>query len=148
MAFIQCYVHCVFSTKGRQRVLAKSVRDKLWPYMGGIARNHGIRPLAIGGVADHVHLLISLPTTLPVCKAMQFIKGGSSRWIHETFPEMRDFTWQKQYGAFTVSHSQREAVVEYIRNQEAHHHRMTFQEEFREFLDAHGIEYDERYMWD
>jgi REP element-mobilizing transposase RayT len=148
MAFTQCYFHCVFSTRDRQRVLAKSVRDNLWPYMGGIARNHGIRPLAIGGLADHAHLLISLPATMPVCKAMQYIKGGSSRWIHDTFPEMHAFAWQKQYGAFTVGHSQRAAVIEYIRNQEAHHHRLTFKEEFREFLDAHGIEYDERYMWD
>ena len=104
--------------------------------------------LEIGGVADHVHILLSLPSTLAVAKALQLIKGGSSKWVHETFPEHRLFGWQEKYGAFSVSVSQLDTIVEYIRDQEPHHRAMTFQEEFLALLKKHRIEYDERYLWD
>jgi putative transposase len=99
-------------------------------------------------VPDHVHLLLSLPPAISIAKAMQLIKGGSSKWVHETFPEQRLFRWQEKYGAFSVSVSQLDKIREYIRNQEEHHRKMTFQEEFLALLKKHGLEYDERYIRD
>ena len=106
-----------------------------------------MKALEIGGVEDHMHVLISLPSTMAISKAVQLIKGGSSKWIHESFPEHRLFSWQKEYGAFSVSVSQLDVVVDYIRKQPAHHRTMTFQEEFLELLKKHRVEFDQRYVW-
>lgn len=107
-----------------------------------------MKAVEVGGVADHVHILLSLPPTLPVAKAMQLIKGGSSKWVHETFPEHRMFGWQEKYGAFSVSESRVDSVINYIKGQPEHHKKVTFQEEFLALLKKHRIEYDERYLWD
>jgi REP element-mobilizing transposase RayT len=107
-----------------------------------------MKALEIGGVADHVHLLISLPSTLSIAKALQLIKGGSSKWVHDTFPEHRFFNWQKKYGAFAVSVSLLDKTVQYIHRQEENHRKMTFQEEFVALLRRHRIAYDDRYLWD
>jgi REP element-mobilizing transposase RayT len=115
--------------------------------MGGIARDNGMKALAIGGVEDHVHLLLSLPSTLVIAKAIQLVKGNSSKWVHETFPQMAHFAWQEGYGAFSIGVSQRDTTVAYIQNQKKHHQRKTFQEEFLSFLKKHGIEYDLRFVW-
>jgi REP element-mobilizing transposase RayT len=123
------------------------LRERLWPFIGGIARQNKMKAIEIGGVADHVHILISLPSTMPVAKAMQLIKGGSSKWIHENFHGHRAFAGQEEYGAFSVSVSQLDKIIEYIKGQEAHHHMVTFQEEFLVLLQKHRIEYDERYLW-
>jgi REP-associated tyrosine transposase len=147
MSYISSYFHCVFSTKERRRLITPELRERLWPFLGGIARQNKMRAIEIGGVEDHVHILLSLPSTMAVSKALQLIKGGSSKWIHETFPEHRLFAWQEAYGAFSVSMSQLDKTVEYIREQEAHHRKMTFQEEFLALLKKHRIEYDERYLW-
>lgn len=141
------YLHCVFSTKARRRSINPSWGARLHAYMGGIARENRCKPIAIGGVADHVHLLLSLPPTLSVAKAMQLIKGGSSIWVHDEFPKARNFAWQQGYGAFSIGVSQVDATVAYIENQEEHHRAVSFQEEFRAFLKKHGIEWDERYVW-
>ncbi len=147
MSYVSSYFHCVFSTKERRPMITPELRERLWPFLGGIARQNEMKAIEVGGVADHVHLLLSLPSTMPVAKAMQLIKGGSSKWIHETFPEHRLFAWQDEYGAFSVSVSQLEKIIEYIRNQEVHHAKKTFQEEFLELLQKHQIPYDERYLW-
>jgi REP element-mobilizing transposase RayT len=147
MSYISSYFHCVFSTKERRRLIAPALRDRLWPFLGGIARQNQMKAIEIGGVEDHVHILLSLPSTMAISKAVQLIKGGSSKWIHETFPEHRLFAWQEEYGAFCVSVSQLDKTVEYIQGQEAHHRKMTFQEEFLALLKKHRIEYDERYLW-
>jgi REP element-mobilizing transposase RayT len=107
-----------------------------------------MKAIEIGGVADHVHILLTLPATMPIAKAMQLIKGGSSKWVHDTFPEHRAFAWQKKYGAFGVSYSQVDNVVSYIRNQPRHHRKMSFQEEFLSLLKKHRVEFDERYLWE
>src|SRR5262249_6460089 len=102
----------------------------------------------IGGVPDHVHLLVRWRTDESIATLMRMVKSRSSAWVHDTFPTHQSFQWQEGYGAFTVSQSQSDVVDQYIRNQRAHHREKTFQAEFIALLDAHGIEYDERYLWD
>ena len=148
MSYVSSYFHCVFSTKERRRLITPALQERLWPFLGGIARQNHMKALVIGGVEDHVHSLLSLPATMPIAKAMQLVKGGSSKWIHETFPEQRLFAWQEKYGAFSVSVSQLDTVIHYIENQREHRRTKTFQEEFLELLKKHRIEYDERYLWD
>jgi REP element-mobilizing transposase RayT len=147
MSYISTYFHCVFSTKERRPHIKPELRERLWPFLGGIARQNKMKAIEIGGVEDHVHILLSLPSTINIAKAMQLLKGGSSTWIHKTFSGQRQFAWQEEYGAFSVSVSQLDKTIEYIRNQEAHHHKITFQEEFLALLKKHRIEFDERYLW-
>jgi REP-associated tyrosine transposase len=135
--------HCVFATRNREPVLTSAVRERLWPYLGGIARENGMKALAVGGVADHVHILISLPATIALAKAMQLLKGNSSKWIHETFPPLRDFAWQEGYGAFSIGVSGIKETRAYIRDQEEHHQTRTFSEEIIAFLQRHGLPFDE-----
>ena len=104
--------------------------------------------IQIGGVEDHVHILLSLPSTISIAKALQLIKGGSSKWVHETFPEQNLFGWQVKYGSFSVSASQLDKIILYIKGQGEHHRKMTFKEEFVALLKKHSIQYDERYLWD
>jgi len=147
MSYISSYFHCVFSTKERRQLITPELRERLWPFLGGIARQNKMKAIEIGGVEDHVHILLSLPSTMTISKALQLLKGGSSKWVHETFPDQRLFAWQEEYGAFSVSVSQLDRTIEYIKGQPEHHRRMTFQEEFLAFLKKHRIEYDERYLW-
>jgi len=138
--------HCVFSTKGRAPLITPELQERLWPYMGGIARDNGMKALAIGGIEDHVHILLSLPSSLAIAKAIQLIKGNSSKWLHETFPHMSHFSWQEGYGAFSIGLSQIDTTVAYIQNQQKHHERKTFQEEYLSILKKHDIEYDPRFV--
>lgn len=105
-----------------------------------------MKALAIGGVSDHVHMLLSIPTTLSTAKAVQLLKGNSSKWIHQTFPKLRTFEWQEGYGAFSIGISAVDATIAYIRNQTEHHRTHTFREEFMSMLRRHGFEYDERIL--
>lgn len=111
-------------------------------------RENKIKLLAAGGVDDHIHLLISMPATINLAKALQLIKGGSSKWIHETFAEHSLFEWQEGYGAFSIGSGDIERTVKYINNQAEHHKKMDFKTEFMAFLNKQGIEYDERYIFD
>lgn len=148
-SFVSLHHHLVFSTKGRRPILVPEVRTRLFEYIGGILRAEGCVLEAAGGVEDHVHLLVSLDKKLSISEALRIVKASSSRWIHETFPEsLSDFAWQAGYGAFAVSHSNREKVRAYFLRQAEHHRKVTFQEEFLEFLRRHEIAYDERYLWD
>jgi REP element-mobilizing transposase RayT len=146
--FFSLHVHCVFSTKNREPLLVGETRERLWAFMGGIAKRNGVRPICIGGVEDHVHLLLSMPTTLSVAKTVQLIKGGSSAWIHDTFGTLRNFAWQTGYGAFAVSTSHVPDIIRYIQNQAEHHRAKSFQEEYVGFLKKHGISFEERFLWD
>ena len=119
-SFTSCLVHCVWATKNREPSRSPDLRERLWPYLGGIAKQNQMKTLAIGGIADHVHVFLSLPATLSVAKAMQLLKGNSSKWIRETFPKMRSFAWQAGYAAFSISISGMEATIAYIRNQAEH----------------------------
>ncbi len=124
------------------------MKERVWAYMGGIARENKMMALCVGGMADHVHILVSMPTTVSISKGIQLIKGGSSAWIHATFPDMGHFAWQEGYGAFSVSVSHLADTKTYIENQEEHHRVKSFQEEYLAFLKRHGIAYDEKYLWD
>lgn len=135
--------HCVFATKEREAWLPPEIRERLWPYLGGIARENGMKALAIGGVADHVHILLSLPATMSISKAMQLLKGNSSKWIHESFPALRQFAWQEGYGAFSIGISGIEETCAYIRGQEEHHRTKTYREEVTTFLQRHGLPFDD-----
>ena len=115
--------------------------------LGGIARRHKTSALRIGGISDHIHALVLAPAALSPSQIAQFLKGDSSKWIHDELDGLRKFAWQDGYGAFTVSKSQLPEVIRYIQNQPEHHRKRTFQEEYLELLQRHGIQYDERYVW-
>ncbi|MBV9008815.1 MAG: IS200/IS605 family transposase [Verrucomicrobia bacterium] len=131
--------HCVFATKNRAPSLRNDLRSRLWPYLGGIARENGMKALAIGGAADHVHILLRLPATMPLAKALQLLKGNSSKWMHETFPRLSHVAWQEGYGAFSISVSGVDETIAYIRNQEQHHRTRPFRDEVRAMLKRHGF---------
>jgi REP element-mobilizing transposase RayT len=129
-------------------MITPALQERLWPYLGGIARENKMTAVEIGGVEDHVHMLLSLPSSMPIAKALELIKGGSSKWVHDTFPDQRLFGWQSKYGSFSVSVSQLDKIIAYIKRQREHHRKLTFQEEFMSLLKRHRIHYDERYLWD
>ena len=146
-SYVSCYMHYVFSTKDRSKTITPELKERLWPYMGGIARDNNMKALAVGGTADHVHILLSIPSTTQIAKAIQLIKGNSSKWISDTFPGLRNLAWQEGYGAFSISVSGIDETIAYIQSQDEHHRKRTFQEEFLAFLRKHKIAYDERYIW-
>jgi putative transposase len=145
--FTSCLFHCIFSTKERRKSITPELQDRLRPYLGRIARDSNMKALAIGGIDDHVHMLLSLPSTLAIAKAVQILKANSSKWIYETFPQQRGFAWQEGYGAFSIGKSQVPATVKYIESQIEHHRKRTFQEEFLAILAKHEMEYDPRFIW-
>ncbi len=131
-------VHCVFSTKDRANLIPDP--ERLWQYVGGIARQKNVLLLAAGGTANHLHLLISLPPTITLAKAIQDIKGNTSKWMGLRF------AWQKGYSAFSVSQPQRQRVIDYIDGQAEHHKKWSFEQEFLSLLKKSGIPYDERFV--
>ncbi len=141
-------LHLVFSTKHRQPFLSKSADRDAMTYLIGTLRNIKCPSLAVGVVADHVHILCNLSRTISIAQLVEEIKTLSSARIKEQGPALQDFHWQNGYGAFSVSQSNAPQVKQYVENQEEHHRTRTFQEEFRLLLEKHGIEYDERYVWD
>jgi REP element-mobilizing transposase RayT len=146
--YTSLHYHFVFSTKSRRPWISHDIEERVWSYLGGIARENGMRPILIGGMPDHVHIALGLPSTLAVSKAMQQIKGASSKWIKENFPRFDEFAWQDGYGAFSVSKSVLPTVALYIERQAEHHRKTSFQEEFLTLMKLHEIEYDEQYLWD
>jgi len=145
----QLPVHYVFSTKHRRRQILPEHEKRLWAYIIGIGDNKGIPVYAVGGMSDHLHILVSLPKTITVSNVIKELKGCSSKWMNDTFfNSTREFRWQSGYGAFCVSKPRLDNVVRYIHNQKKHHENMKFKEEFLWFLKTHDIDYDERYIWD
>jgi REP element-mobilizing transposase RayT len=129
--------HCVFSTKNRLRSIPAEMRPRLWCYVGGIARANRMKALAVGGMCDHIHLVLSLAPDMAIAKAMQLIKAGSSKWMHDQ--RVKQFEWQVGYGAFTIGVSQLPVTIHYILNQEKHHTKKSFDEEWKMFLKRHGL---------
>jgi REP element-mobilizing transposase RayT len=147
-------IHATFSTKLRDRSLAyPDLREHLDAYTIGILRNLECPALQVGSVIDHMHLFFLQARTAAVAEVVGIVKKETSAWIKTQNPEINDpflakFAWQSGYAAFSVSESGAEAVMQYIRNQEEHHRRITFQDEYRAFLTKHGVAFDEKYVWD
>ena len=140
--------HTVFSTHQRRPFLTEDIRGRVHAYIGGIIRNIGGEPLCINGPEDHVHILCSLRADTSISAAMRTVKANSSKWIHEAMPSMASFAWQEGYGAFTVSRLKVPAVAQYIQDQIPHHKKKSFQEEFLNLLQRHGIAFDTAHVWD
>ncbi len=140
------YFHIVFSTKERLSLITDDWKDKLHAYLGGIVRNQKGVALAVGGINDHVHLLISLNATHRLADFMRELKASSSGWIHRE-TGLKSFAWQVGYGAFTVSPNNLDRVKNYILNQETHHQKQNFQDEYVGLLKSSGVDYDEKYLW-
>jgi putative transposase len=138
-------IDLVFSTKNREKQITEELQLKLWPYMAGIAKNHRSKAIKIGGVEDHAHVLLLLPATMPLAKAIQTLKSCSAKWMND-LRTTRDFAWQEGYGAFSVGSSQTEAVIGYIECQKEHHSTKTFDEEFISLLKRYGVKYDPEHV--
>ncbi|MHB8519271.1 MAG: IS200/IS605 family transposase [Limisphaerales bacterium] len=141
-------VHVVFSTRDRAPLLDTELKPRLFAYIGGIIRELGGVALLINGPADHVHILAVLPPRTPLSDLVGKVKANSSGWVHREFPEKRAFGWQTGYAAFTVSHSKRQLLLNYINNQQAHHRKVSFGEELIAFLERHEVTYDQRYLFE
>ena len=146
--FSQILLHIVFSTKERHPFITPHIRPRLYDYIGGIIRQQRGVLYAIGGMPDHVHLLIRWRPDESVSDLMRRVKGASSHWIHETYPELAAFAWQAGYAAFSVSKSSENAVKAYIANQEEHHRSRSFKEELLALLLTHGVEFEERWVFE
>jgi REP element-mobilizing transposase RayT len=143
------WTHLIFSTKNRFPFLTdKVLRTEMHAYLAEMLRTHGCETLIVGGVEDHAHSLFALSRTLPIASVVKEVKRTSSGWIKTTSRRLSKFHWQGGYAAFSVSQSNLQNVIRYIENQEEHHKRVTFQDEYRAFLKAYDVEYDERYVWD
>ena len=132
-------IHLVFSTKERADLIPNELLPRLWKYFAGIGRNHGIPVLAVGGTSNHSHLLIALPTNMTPAKGVQVLKANSSRWIRE---HGIAFAWQEGYGAFSVSSSNKAAVVNYIEHQAEHHRARSYEAEFEAMIRKSGMRFE------
>ena len=146
--FSRIMLHVIFSTKGRKNSLYAGMRGDLLAYLQGIVRNEGAQTLAANAIEDHVHLLMAVKPVHAPSSMVRTIKTNSSSWIHDTYPDLRDFAWQSGFGVFSVSASAVDDVATYIRDQERHHRRMPFAEELRLFLEKHGVDYDAEHYLD
>jgi len=141
-------IHVVFSTKYRKPILADDWRDSLFAYIGGTIKEHKATLLKAGGVLDHVHLLLRTHPNFAISSTIQLLKGNSSRWINENKRTTQLFQWQRGYGAFSVSSSMVDSVIRYIAHQREHHQQRSFQDEYLEFLNRHGIKFDKRFVFE
>jgi REP element-mobilizing transposase RayT len=141
-------LHIIFSTKNREPWLDSKVQPRMHAYLATICRDVDADFVQVGGVADHVHIVTTLPRTVSQAQLIEQIKKASSKWIKSLDARYRGFFWQRGYGAFSVSPSQLDAVLDYVNNQREHHRSRSFQEEYRELLREHGVDFDDRYLWD
>lgn len=142
------YLHIIFSTKLRKSLITREIQNELHAYIAGTLINLKSDVLKVNGTIDHVHILCTLPRTITISKLLEEIKKSSSKWIKTKGIKWSSFAWQDGYGTFSVSSSLIKNVIKYIENQEEHHKKISFQDEFREFLIKYNIDYDERYLWD
>ena len=146
--YSQINIHNVFSVKGRENIITKKFRDELHSYMSGILKKDGSFPLAVGGWSDHIHVFYELPVTTCIADQMRMLKATSSKWINDQKLVIGKFCWQEGYAAFSYSHSQRNQVIQYIINQEEHHKKQTFQDEYLGMLSKHEIDFDGKYVFE
>jgi putative transposase len=142
--YVQNVVHIVFSTKERRKIIPRDMKERVWSYIAGICKQEKIFVHAVGGMEDHVHLLLQIPPTMTLAEAVRTVKSNSSSWMKQ---EIKKFAWQEGYGGFSVSKSQIPVVVRYIKNQERHHKKMSFEDEFLALLEKHEIEFDPKYVF-
>ncbi len=147
-SFHQLTYHIVFGTKYRKPWITADSQPRLYEYIGGIIRGMKGHIIEVGGVADHVHILANLSPTIAVSDAIRTIKANSSKWIHDEKLLSAAFAWQKGYGAFSVSYSQVPKVQKYVQNQEAHHRKLSFAEEYMELLTRHGIDFKREFLFE
>jgi putative transposase len=143
--YISAAIHCVFSTKQRVHGIPARVQPDLWAYLGGIARANGMKALAVGGTDNHVHALLTIPAIISIGHAVELLKSGSSKWLHDE--HNLTCTWQDGYGAFTVGVSQIPPTISYITSQTEHHRKLTFEDEYVAILRKHKIEYDPKFVF-
>ncbi|HKP36181.1 MAG TPA: IS200/IS605 family transposase [Pyrinomonadaceae bacterium] len=143
--FTNLLTHLIFGTKDREPFIDSDTRAELHAYLGGLTRELNGKAYGINGTEDHVHMLVSLPPVVSVSDALRFLKSNSSGWVHDKWPR-KSFSWQPGFGAFSVSKSNVPDVLGYIANQESHHRKRTFREEYLDFLRKHEIAFDERYL--
>lgn len=147
-SFTQLSYHVVFGTKYRKPIITEAIRQDLYEYLGGILRANGGSSIEIGGVADHVHLLVRLSPKRAISDVLRDLKANSAKWYNDKKDRQHKFEWQKGYGAFSVSYSRIEVAKRYIQNQEQHHREKSFQEEYEDFLKRHGIRYRTEYLFE
>lgn len=146
--YSQIYLHFVFRTKDQSETISSDIEERVWSYIAGVAKRHGMTPIQIGGIETHIHALVGVPTTMSSSQGAKALKGDSSYGIRREFPGMASFGWQDGYGVFSVSKSVIPSVVRYIKDQREHHANRSFEEEYVALLKKHGITYDERYLFD
>ena len=144
-SYAQNHIHLVFSTKKRLKLIPEQLQPRLWAYIAGICKNNNMLSFAVGGMPDHIHVLFRLPPTLPLIRAVTLIKSNSSKWLRKNDAR---FAWQQGYGAFSVSSSHVAKVIRYVDNQETHHQKFNFEEEFITMLKKHGVSYDPVHVFD
>ena len=146
--YTQLYIHIVFSVKGRQNLIQKKWEDELHRYICGIVNGKEQKVYAIGGVADHIHILISIKPTIVISDLVRDIKANSSKWINEKRLVYGKFQWQEGFGAFSYAHTQLDTIIAYINNQEKHHQQKTFKDEYLDMLQKFNVEYDEKFLFE
>jgi len=145
--YLSLLVHFTWSTKNREPLIERAMREDMYAYIGGIMRKKKAKLLAAGGIFDHIHLYASLPSIIRIADFVNAVKANSSRSVHESFSNLRAFAWQEGYGAFSVSKSDEQRVIRYVKDQERHHAKRTFKEEFISLLEKHEMPYDPRQIW-
>lgn len=147
-SLVKNYIHIVFSTKNRQKLIDSTIENELYKYIGGINKSLECTPIKIGGHQDHIHILCLLSKKIALITLVERLKSNSSKWIKTKGEAYQNFYWQNGYGAFSVNPTEVDVVINYIENQKEHHKHKTFQEEYRAFLKKYKVEFDERYVWD
>lgn len=146
--YTQLYIQIVFAVKGRENIISKTWKDELHKYISGIITNKGLKSIIVNGASDHIHAFVGLKPAMSISDLVRDMKNNSSNFINEKQFVSGRFSWQEGYGAFSYSHSQIDNVYNYILNQEQHHHKKTFKEEYLEFLEKFQIEFNEKYLFD
>src|SRR5690606_1424276 len=142
------YSHIVFSTKYRYPFIDDEIKDELFRYIGGLCKKLDFNPVIVGGYRDHIHILCVLSRKVALMDFMENVKSNSSKWMKTNGEKYLNFYWQRGYGSFSVNPAEIDVVKNYIKNQEAHHNRKTYKQEYLGFLKKYNVEYDERYLWD
>ena len=145
--YLSLLVHFIWSTKNREPWIERAMREDMYAYIGGTMRKKKATLLAAGGMFDHIHLYASLPSIISIADFVNAVKANSSRWVHDSFRDLRTFAWQEGYGAFSVSKSDEQPVIRYVQDQEKHHAKRTFKEEFISMLEQHEMPYDPQQIW-